>query len=192
VPKTAAGAGFVAAAGPPAVMAVAALHVAALGLGLAIPAGVGAPPTTCATSAFQVERRAPARARSLRGLAVMGVCWLASTAAHACHVEHLLLPLSSPQASMRNPALGLGLAVALFRGTPFLPLVVAPLVISVFVQNTLGSWVAAAAWSGRRAPAKLQKPSSIGNLQRQQTFKKPVPLPADAGAGPSGFSKKDN
>ncbi|PNH08479.1 putative sodium/metabolite cotransporter BASS1, chloroplastic [Tetrabaena socialis] len=48
------------------------------------------------------------------------------------------------QASMRNPALGLGLAAALFGGSPHFPLLAAPCIISIFVQNTLGAWVALA------------------------------------------------
>ena len=43
---------------------------------------------------------------------------------------------------MRNPALGLALAAALFSGSPDFPLVAAPCIISIFVQNTLGAWTA--------------------------------------------------
>lgn len=41
---------------------------------------------------------------------------------------------------MRNPALGLGLALALFGGTPSAGLAAAPCIISIFVQNMLGAW----------------------------------------------------
>ncbi|KAG2449604.1 hypothetical protein HYH02_005137 [Chlamydomonas schloesseri] len=105
VPKTAANAAAVAAAGPQVVGAVAALHLAALVLGYLIPAGVGSPARTCRTSAFQT--------------------------------------------SMRNPALGLMLAAALFGSSPHFPLVAAPCIISIFIQNTLGAWSALA--SGLRA-----------------------------------------
>ncbi|KXZ47543.1 hypothetical protein GPECTOR_34g702 [Gonium pectorale] len=43
---------------------------------------------------------------------------------------------------MRSPTLGLSLALALFGGSPHLPLVAAPLAISVLIQETLGAWAA--------------------------------------------------
>ncbi|PNW77710.1 hypothetical protein CHLRE_10g448350v5 [Chlamydomonas reinhardtii] len=117
VPKTAANAAAVAAAGPEVVGWVAALHVVALVLGYLIPAGVGSPARTCRTSAFQT--------------------------------------------SMRNPALGLMLAAALFGATPHFPLVAAPCIISIFIQNTLGAWSALAA--GLRA--NLGSPERLASEQ---------------------------
>lgn len=68
MPKTAANAAAVAAAGPEVVGWVAALHVVALVLGYLIPAGVGSPARTCRTSAFQVGRPLGATGGQFYGL----------------------------------------------------------------------------------------------------------------------------
>ncbi|KAG2495502.1 hypothetical protein HYH03_006446 [Edaphochlamys debaryana] len=95
------------------------------------------------------------------------------------------------QCSMRNPALGLGLAAALFHGSPALPLVAAPLVASVFVQNTLGAWMGAALCSSKprlgittvegvssqRSPQAF-KAQSLEAVLRQPTFRRSSEAPA--------------
>ncbi|GLI63417.1 hypothetical protein VaNZ11_006385 [Volvox africanus] len=86
------------------------------------------------------------------------------------------------QASMRNSALGLCIAVALFGSSEHLALVVAPCVVSVFTQNLLGAWTALLGqlWaprhpvsnSGQPVSPQAFKANSMDSILRQQTFRR--------------------
>ncbi|GIL78048.1 hypothetical protein Vretimale_7406 [Volvox reticuliferus] len=86
------------------------------------------------------------------------------------------------QASMRNSALGLGIAIALFGSSEHFVLVAAPCVVSVFTQNLLGAWMALLGrrWptrhpisdSGQPMSPRAFKANSMESILRQQTFRR--------------------
>jgi predicted Na+-dependent transporter len=157
--KTALAAGVVKAAGPGIAAWVFAWHAAALALGYAGARALGADERLARTAAIQVGGRGPVPACArLCVPACAGLCRGRGSAAPAPAVScggptlrravaaHAPLPRPWPQAGERNPALGLALAAACSSD----PLVLAPLAVSVFAQNVLGSNLSVFFW-GRRS-----------------------------------------